>query len=139
MDRQALRDGGTSLQVAPKGLAWATSLGTGTTLEGGECAGETRRGASLQEEEIGAGKRGWEPCVPQRPRRAEPPGETERSSRLPLLWVISGKCTFGGSALPLEAVRAGSQAPLPQTLMQPSTDRSGHDHDGGGWHWVSLA
>ncbi|XP_041591452.1 uncharacterized protein LOC121479734 [Vulpes lagopus] len=102
MDRQALRDGGTSLQVAPKGLAWATSLGTGTTLEGGECAGETRRGASLQEEEIGAGKRGWEPCVPQRPRRAEPPGETERSSRLPLLWLreLRNTPSFSGWALP---------------------------------------
>lgn len=43
--------------------------------------------------------------------RAVPPGEIERHSQLPLLCVTSEKCTFGGSAFPLEALRVSSQAP----------------------------
>lgn len=44
---------------------------------------------------------------------AIPPGETEHHPQLPLLCVTPGKCMFGGSSFPLEALRVSSQATLP--------------------------
>lgn len=61
-------------------------------------------------------------------------------SLLCLLSVTLGKCTFGGSAVPLEAMGVSSQdSSSPWTLIQSNTDRSGHHGDEGRWHWISLA